>query len=489
MPTYPDYQAFFHPERGAASLRVLRARNAALILCFLQQSFKAETYNPVISHAVLLAQLTDFLQDWNITGEEGDVAALSAAPEEKAAKFLRDWVQQGYLTLYTDDQGEDQHCLTPALESVLDWVTSQLTKRSFVGTESRFLDILQKLRELVRESQNDWEARVAELETQRADLDRQIRELKLTRTVQPFEDYQVKERFEAVNALARSLLKDFREVEGNFRHITQQIYQEQTTRPHTKGSLLTLALDALDELRQTDQGRSFDAFYQHLNDPRQKAELDELIRQVFDLLQARDIAPGDAQLLRKIKSHLLGEGQKVNTAFQLLARKLEKIVAEKNLQDRRQSLALMRDIRGLAFEVMDRPPPPTEVFLELDGRAEYCATAAEVSLKPRQETITARELRLAAPEDAPDLTALVNRRVIDKSVLIGQIQALLLQQSQVSLQQVVQTFGLRYGLTELLAYGSIAAASAKHLIRDEQKVLFDLGEGRACEFPELIFCR
>ena len=55
MPTYPDYQAFFHPERGAAALRVLRARNAPLILCFLQQSFKAETYHPVISHAVLFS--------------------------------------------------------------------------------------------------------------------------------------------------------------------------------------------------------------------------------------------------------------------------------------------------------------------------------------------------------------------------------------------------------------------------------------------------
>lgn len=486
---YPQYQVFFHPERGAAALRVLRARSAPLILCFLQQSFKAATYAPVISNDSLTAQLADFLQEWNVAAEEADVADPGVVPEEKAVTLIRNWVRYGYLTLYTDEQGQDQHTLTPPLENVLDWVAAQLTKRSFVGTESRFLDIVQKLRELVRESQNDWETRVAELEAQRADIDRQIRELKIARQVQSFEDFQVKERFEAVNLLARTLLRDFREVENNFRDITQHLYQQQTTLHHTKGSLLTLALDALDALRQTDQGRSFEAFYQHLNDPRQKAELDELIRQVFDLLQARAITPSDALLLRRLKPFLLGEGQKVNAAFQLLARKLEKIVAEKNLQDRRKSQELTRDIRAMAFEVLNCPPPSAEVFLEIDGRADYLATEPEITLKERQEGIKARALRVADLEEEPDFAPLVNQQVIDKTVLIAQIQTLLRDQSQVTLQQVVQTFGLRHGLAELLAYGSIAAASARHLIRDEHKVLFELSEGRACEFPELIFCR
>ena len=226
---------------------------------------------------------------------------------------------------------------------------SLLQKPAFVGTESRFLDIVHKLRELVQNSDDDWRAKVEDLEKQRSALDAQIRELKLTKTVRTYDDFQIEERYQGVSVLARSLLRDFREVETNFRAITQQIYQQQSAAGHTKGSLLGLALDALDELRLTAQGRSFEAFYQHLTDPRQKAELDALIRQVFELLQARGLAVGDGFFLRKIRFYLHSEGQKVNDSFHALARKLEKIVSAQNLRDRRRSLALINDIRTLAF--------------------------------------------------------------------------------------------------------------------------------------------
>ena len=345
---------------------------------------------------------------------------------------------------------------------------------------------MNKLRELVQNAADDWQAKVAELEKQRAALDAQIRELKLTKTVRTYEDYEIEERYQTVSGVARGLLRDFREVESNFRDITQRIYQQQAEAGHSKGGLLGLALDALDELRLTAQGRSFEAFYRHLHDQRQRTELDALVRQVFELLHDRGLAVGD-EFLRKIRVYLQREGGKVNDSFFALARKLEKILAEKNLRERRKSLLLINDIKMLAFQVMDHPPKDS-IFLELEGRADYQSTESTVTLKERQNAIVPRLLTVAQPAP-PELTDLASTRAVDKAKLVANINALLRQHSQVTLRQVVAAHTLRHGLPELMMYGSIAASSPKHLINEQRREAFDLGDGRWCEFPELIFCR
>lgn len=487
---YPRYQAFFSVDRVPVPIKVLRSRNPALVLCFLQEAFKAEQYSPTLAHERLTGNLADFLETWIATddefAEESGLASVVMGVEEKAEKLIKDWVREGYLTLFTNDQGDDLHSLTPDMETVLDWVASLMQKRSLVGTESRFLDIVQKLRELVQNTSDDWRVKAAELEQQKLAIDEQIRDLMRTQTVQTFADYQVKERFQEVNVVARSLMRDFREVEDRFRLIAQAIYQRQSAVDQTKGGLLSYALDALDELRQTDEGRSFEGFYQHLTDPGQKAELDELIRRVFELLTERGLTPDDT-FVRKIKFYLHTEGQKVNDSFYQLARKLEKIIAEKHLRDRRKSLTLINEIRTLAFATMD-DPPREEVFLEIDGKADYLSSDPFVSLQERENRIEPRVLTVAETEEV-SFDSLMNQPVIDKSVLLANVKYMLRSQAQVTLREVVDEFGLKYGLSELMAYGSLAAASTKHLINDAQRDSYQISTNRKTDFPEIIFCR
>ena len=156
MTSYPAYQALFHPAHLSPAIRVLRARNAPLILCFLHQSFKGQDYAPVSSGTRLTGQLIDFLETWDVGDDEGESSALGQPAEAKAARLIKEWVDQRYLTLYLDERGDDQHTLTPELESALTWVAAQLEKPAFVGTESRLLDIRQKLRELVQNTDDDW---------------------------------------------------------------------------------------------------------------------------------------------------------------------------------------------------------------------------------------------------------------------------------------------------------------------------------------------
>ena len=484
--TFLKYQSFFNVEKTPIPIKVLRARNVSLILSFLQENFKENDYSPSISNEVLIDKLTNFLDIWSIGEEDGDMLVFGLNYEDKATKYIKDWVKEGYLSLYTDDQGQDLHSLTPEMESVLDWVDSLMKKKSFVGTESRFLDILHKLQELVQNTSEDWEVKVKELEDKKLEIDEQIRQLKIDKTIQTFEDYQIKSRFHDVNVVARSLMRDFREVETNFQEITRDIYQKQVEQNQTKGGLLGFALDALDELKITDQGRSFEAFYLHLNDPQQKQELDKLIKKVFELMKDRDILPED-KFLKKIWLYLNIEGRKVNESFDLLMKKLQKIISEKNVMERRKSLMLINEIKTLAFEVINKSPQ-NMIFLEIEDSAEYISTDVHVNLEERETKIIPRSLSVVADDSTIDLEQLMIKAV-DKSVLLANIKLILRENSQVTLKKVVEEYGLKYGLSELMAYGAIASQSEKHLINDKQKEAFEIGTGRIVEFPEIIFCR
>lgn len=253
---YQDYKRLLQADSDVVALKALRSKSAALILCFLQEAFKTTDYSPTIAHEKLVNGLADFLEVEGV-GREENLDELPLTSEEKAAKYLKDWVRDGYLSLFTDESGQDMYSLTPGIENGLDWVASLMQKRGFVGTESRFLDIFHKLRELVQNTSDDWEAKISELKQQKGAIDAKIRAIQLTKKVDVFEDYQIKDRFQQINIVARSLLRDFREVEGNFQEITRDIYKKQTGENHNKGSLLGFSLDALDELRATDQGKSF----------------------------------------------------------------------------------------------------------------------------------------------------------------------------------------------------------------------------------------
>ena len=62
---------------------------------------------------------------------------------------------------------------TPAVEKAYRWAQS-LARREFVGTESRLHTLIGLLRQIVHGSETDPEARIAELERRRAEIDDEI---------------------------------------------------------------------------------------------------------------------------------------------------------------------------------------------------------------------------------------------------------------------------------------------------------------------------
>lgn len=483
----PDLRTLY---QSSPAWALLRARTAPEILEFLHQTFKTEQ-SPAQDYfqtSLALAdyiqfQQPDLVQENELEHETGEEDA------KRAGRLLDKWVKAGWLRKYPDDRGIDWLELTPDTEKAMIFVQG-LQTREFVGTESRFKDIFRKLAEMVEGSEEDPTNKIKELESQIKAAQAQIKEIRKTGKVETLSNTQLKERLYELGKGMRELLSDFKEVEHNFKAITRQIYEQQGDQNLSKGGLLGYALDRLDDLRDNDQGRSFYAFWEFLISSDRQQRLKSLTKEVVHLMEDRAI-PVQDPIFQGFRRQLHGSGQKVFDSNQRLADKLNRIIAEQNLRERKRALRTMDEIRKLALE--NGPPEQGRKkfwFVEAEAKIDLpmdrplgTAPVQIVSpLKPIDAGVEASELNWESLFD----TFFVNRQRLEEN-----IKSLLREHSQVNLQTVTQTFPLQQGLSELLTYFAIASESNSHQIVKEEviEILLNLENNRKVHSPQVIFSR
>src|SRR5262245_56302248 len=183
----------------------------------------------------------------------------------------------------------------PSTEKALAFVVG-LEQRQFVGTESRLRTVFELLRQITEGTETDAAVRIGELLKRRAALDAEIERLRRGQ-IEVMDDTQVKDRFQQVASTARELLSDFREVEANFRRLDRQVRERIATWERGKGELLEEVFGARDVISDSDQGRSFRAFWDLLMSASRQEELTSMLERVFALPAVLELAP-DRRLLR-----------------------------------------------------------------------------------------------------------------------------------------------------------------------------------------------
>jgi hypothetical protein len=290
---------------------------------------------------------------------------------------------------------------------------------------------------------------------------------------------------------AKELLSDFKEVEDNFKTITRNIYLKHTDPNQTKGTILGYTFDSLDELKESDQGKSFYAFWEFLISQNRQDLWKELVQRVFQVLEERSILLDDV-FLRKIKHYLYKAGQKVNEANDRMSEKLSRVISEKELAERLKVKEAVNRIKELALKFIDRDElPPIGIEIEenvpitmpLEKKLNLEKSGAPVfDLQPG---------RARQQIDGEKLLELYSPYVVDKKELRARIGQLLKEQDQVSLKEVIDMFPLEKGLSELLVYFSVAERDYNHIFNGGTKELieFDHHNKKYIEIPQIIFTK
>ena len=81
------------------------------------------------------------------------------------------------------------------------------------------------------------------------------------------------DRFQQFMQIARELLGDFREVEHNFRGLDRRVRERIALWDGSKGALLEEIMGERDVIADSDQGRSFRAFWDFLMSSQRQEEL------------------------------------------------------------------------------------------------------------------------------------------------------------------------------------------------------------------------
>lgn len=481
-----DYLKMDIKLKQSPTIKLLRIRNGTLAIAFLHKQFK-EQNEISIRNDSLIQRLTNFLDDLDYTDEEESIDT-TIDNFDRAKKYIEYWTNENFIRNYIDDTEKVAYnILTQHTERVFQML-DLLKDREFVGTESKFKDIFYKLRELVDNNTEDPKLKIAELEQQKKKIDTEIRRIKREGTVQRFENYQIKSRFEEVSRLTNELIGDFKEVEDIFKNITRAIYEKQEHKDLSKGQILHYTFDALDELKESDQGKSFYTFWNFLIDDTSQDELRTLTTEVYRILDERNIAT-DNFFLKRIKTILHGSGRKVLNSNNLMAEKLSRVIAERDVAERRKMRDTITEIRKLALQTINNPLPDYEgilietnadIHMPMERRLGEEKVIPDFDLRP--ETFD-------AVIDLQSMARLFNPNQVNRVELQKNIHRILENRSQVTLGEVIREYPLTKGLGEAIGYVSLLNQEKKVIINEAEKeyLLLDSETQRYLEVPQIIF--
>jgi hypothetical protein len=476
-----EYRTLETLRRRHPAWRLLNADHAPLIVSFLHDTFIRPNVR-TLSRGELETRLEDYL--FALRADLGE----NMFPRE-AGHYLDSWAsdEHAWLRKYYPPDSDDVHFdITPATERAIDWVVD-LGQRRFVGTESRLMAIFDLLHQLVQGTEMDPWARISELERRKQEIDQEIAQIR-DGALYVLDATRIKERFQHIAMTARGLLSDFREVEQNFRDLDRAIRERIATFDGGKGVLLDEIFGERDTIADSDQGKSFRAFWDFLMSPSRQGELTELLGRVFELAPVQELKP-DRRLIR-IHYDWVQAGEVTQRTVARLSEQLRRYLDDKAWQDNRRIMKVVRDIEQRALAIRDTPP--TGPVMELDEPAPDIALVMDrplftPPLKPHIDEIAAN-----AVEDVPS-DALFNNVYVDKERLAGHVRRALQTRSQVSLLDLVEAHPLEQGLAELVAYMSLAAADGASIIDDARRQTLtwtdDEGRLRQGTLPMVMFCR
>ena len=470
------------------SVELLRLRNREMLIEFLVNTFNLQA---VLSSENIHIQLADFLEDKQIENDEDSEINPFDTYEDKAKKYILYWTNKGFLTNYPDEQGEVFYELSAHSSKTIDWLTS-LKKEEFVGTESKFNNILNQLKELVEFTNEDTEKRIQLLEEKKLEIEQQIQRIKVGEDVKIFEEFEIVPRFNQLNQSAKELLSDFKEVEDNFKEITKGIYQKHSDGSLTKRHILIFTFDALDELKNSQQGKSFYAFWSFILDPDLQNRWELLTKELYITLEEKAIPINDL-FLKGMKNHLYTSGRKVYKANDKMAEKLSRIIRENESSNSDATKKLIQEIKKQLLEITKAKKKP-EISFQLETNIEINIPFERKLTTEQSETITYKNKPQIADVDittSEHLGKLFSQSNIDKALLRKRIKEILQEKSQTTLFDVIENYGgLEKGLPELFGYIGIVK-EFKHSINSDktQNIIFDVENKKQIRIPEIILTK
>jgi hypothetical protein len=460
------------------TLQLLRAEHFPLLVGFFHLAFKQQDRILYVQN-----ELQSILSDYLYGLQQQGINDYS----KSSLDYLQKWAEQGYLRRYYETADEPVYELSPATENALKWL-EDLNKQQFVGTHSRLIQFFHLLQQIVNTTSGPYE-RIQQLQEERKKIDKEIEQIKQGNFVKP-SNTQLKENYLLAEETARRLLSDFRQVEENFRELDTQTRQTIIKSNLAKADLLDNVFQQQDFLWNTDQGKSFRAFWEFLMSEQMQEELDVLLNKINSIPAILEIKK--EQTVDRIKTNLVDAGDKVNRSNDGLIEQLRKFVEQKNLSESRHILQSIEQIESLLLQHKEGIDMQAS-WMEIDGLFKPSFTMDRPLFNPPLK-ITFENTGIEHGLAEADTDVLFEQFYVDIEVLRNNVKSLLRNRTQVALSELLNHYRPTKGVAEVLGYMQIAANEGRHIVNRDQQEYFvvenkDSGNSYRMQAPVIIFNR
>ena len=333
----------------------LRAQEFAI--SFLHSAFIVKNRRSIL-YKDLKSELSDYLYFLQQRYENNE-----KLPSDDAEYHLKRWtgLDNPFLSVRYNKQDDEVVDLMPGTEKALRWIES-LEERKFVGTESRLKNIFNQLEELVEGTEADDKKVIQKLEQKKKEIEKQIEEAKAGRR-KKITSREIKEGFIQIEDEARNLLSDFRQIEENFRKLDRGLREKIITSDGSKGKILDSLFGKHDAIYNSDQGKSFMAFWEFLMKEDRADEIRESLKAILNLEAIAN--DKENSILANFVRYLIESAEKVTSVNNQLTSQLKRFLNDKTILENRR---MMETISSLEEDLLEASAviDPKKTISEVD---------------------------------------------------------------------------------------------------------------------------
>lgn len=424
---------------------LLGSRQAPLIMALLLSLFPESSTQ--LGSASLMEKLSVELDGLRARGED-----IVKTPQMLVAEFVQaKWLARSF----PEGASEEVYELAAEVVPALQLVRGQLEPRQ-TATESGLAVVIDSVLRLASETDPDPASRLATLHEESRRITDEIRRV-MKHGVSPLEPGRASERGRHIVAMVEAIATDFRRVRDAFERLNRDLRRQLVEHEGSRGEVLEEVFVGSDVIAESDEGKSFLAFWRLLTDPGQFEGLRSALEALETRPFVRSLSLEERRRLFRVTETLLVEGGTVQDVMATLGRSLKTFVQSRQFQEQRKIQRLIRAAITESLALKDRLTNGRTLDYTLTLSTSSLRSVAQLVLadpqeRPGETTVDDAE----APEiDLELMRVMIDNADIDIPLLKHNIRSALTEHSQVSVGELSRIFPVTQGLATIVGYLSL----------------------------------
>jgi hypothetical protein len=358
------------------------------------------------------------------------------------------------------------------------------------ATESRLAIVIQALVKLAEDTDMDKSRRIERLKAEQARIEKEIEAIQNGRLrVLPYPS--ALEQIREIISLTDELTGDFRRVRDQFDQLNRELRERLMDDEGSRGEVLGSVFTDMDQISESEAGKTFSAFWRLLTDPEQSATLEEALDNVLSREFVNELELKDRRFLRRMTGNLLEQGGMVHKVLQDFARSLKHFVKSREFLEQRRLNQILKDAQRAAIAIKNEVKATT-IIKELALTSSRIRSLSQwvlydPSIQALPDGMYDGDVSGIDPEFIAEL---VGQSEIDFRSLKANVLSVLEKFSQASIHDVLEQYPAAQGLGSVV--GLIALGSQYGIKSEDRETVSWVGndtQKRSARIPKIFFLR